>query len=114
MVRLLVIAVALFGLSAWAELEVGVPEADDNRITVEEIERFLPGNVDNPEEAACIREEALSLAAEIGDPALIPDENLAFATTGRRARRMSEETKRIVVANNIVLRVLGTCHERFN
>ncbi|MEM9376372.1 MAG: hypothetical protein AAGA72_09130 [Pseudomonadota bacterium] len=81
-------------------------------ITAEEIEPLLPKNIGNPEHMDCVRNTAKARADELGDPIDIPRSEMNVVQEGNRP--ISGDTKRLIVANNVVLEAVTTCHGEFN
>ena len=80
-------------------------------VTAAEIEPFLPTNIDSPEHMECVRKTALQKAVELGDPKDIPKSKMVFVQEGNRP--LSGDTKRLIVANNVVLEAVSACHGEF-
>lgn len=87
------------------------PPSVSGPITAAEIEPHLPTRVDPPEKLECIKQTALGRASEIGDPQNVPESELWFTKT--RGGQISGDTKRTIVANNVVLFAVSTCHSQF-
>ena len=99
--------VAIVGACATA-----APSTKFGPITAEEIEPFLPKNIENSEHMDCVRNTAKARADELGDPEDIPRSEMNFVQEGNRP--VSGDTKRLIVANNVVLEAITTCHGEFN